>query len=90
MEYKYIFSTSKNLSQNPSPHRVFLLMDLARNAWKDIKPIIVDKFGKYCKDLEYLFLVDLLDNTIPLEMDIYSIFFWSGEWESYLEGIFRA
>ena len=41
-------------------------MDLARNAWKDVKPMVISKFGKYCRDLEYLFLVDLLDNnTIP-------------------------
>ena len=63
LEYEYLFSTSKNLSQNPSP---YLLMDLARNAWEDVKPMVISKFGKYCRDLEYLFLVDLLDNTIPL------------------------
>ena len=51
---------------------------------------MTDKFGKYCKDIEFLFLFELLDNTVPVGLDIYSTLFRSGDWESYIEGVFRA
>ncbi|CAG8662319.1 6429_t:CDS:2, partial [Gigaspora rosea] len=53
-----IIQKFRDLPQTLSPYRSFLLMDSARNAWKDVKPIVVNKFGKCCKDLEYLFLLD--------------------------------
>ena len=90
MEYKYIFRTEKELSLTPSPYRTFLLLELVRSAWKNIKSIITDKFGKCCRDIEYLYLFDLLDNTVPVGLDIYSILFRSGDWESYVEGVLRA
>ena len=90
IEYMFIFSTDRELSQNPSPYRTFLLLELVRSAWKEIKPIVMGKFGRHCKDIEYLYLFELLDNTIPVGLDIYSILFRSGDWKSYVEGVFRA
>ncbi|RIB21288.1 hypothetical protein C2G38_2177073 [Gigaspora rosea] len=43
LEYQYIFSTSKMLSKTPSPYRIFILLELIRGAWKEIKPIVVAK-----------------------------------------------
>ncbi|RIB21754.1 hypothetical protein C2G38_2243739 [Gigaspora rosea] len=90
MEYQYVFSTSKALSKTPSPYRTFVLLELARSAWKKIKPIVMGKFDKHCKDIEFLFLFELLDNTVPVGLDIYSTLFRSGDWESCIEGVFRA
>src|SRR5436190_9839019 len=75
MEFRYVFSVNKDLSQKPSPYRSFLLLELVRSAWKEIKSIVIGKFSKYCKDIEYLFLLDLLDNMVPLGLDIYSVLF---------------
>jgi len=72
MEFRYVFSVNKDLSQKPSPYRSFLLLELVRSAWKEIKSIVIGKFSKYCKDIEYLFLLDLLDNMVPLGLDIHS------------------
>ncbi|RIB14848.1 hypothetical protein C2G38_2143860 [Gigaspora rosea] len=90
LKYQYVFSTSKMLSKTPSPYRIFVLLELIRGAWKEIKPIIVGKFDKCCKDTEFLFLFELLDNTVPVGLDIYSTLFRSGDWNSYIEGVFRA
>ncbi|CAG8674684.1 24330_t:CDS:2, partial [Gigaspora rosea] len=38
-EYQYVFSTSKDLSKTPSPYWIFMLLELVRSAWKEIKPI---------------------------------------------------
>ncbi|CAG8808686.1 12911_t:CDS:2, partial [Racocetra persica] len=87
MEYKYIFSTNIALSKTPSPYRIFVLLELVRSAWKKIKPIVIDKFRKYYKNIEFLFLFELLDNTVPVGLDIYSTLFRSGDWELYIEGL---
>ncbi|UZO29714.1 uncharacterized protein OCT59_023174 [Rhizophagus irregularis] len=52
-----------------------------------IIPVIADwqdKFGNL-KDAEYQMMIDLLDNSIPLTLDIYAILFRSGFFEGYLE-----
>ena len=52
--------------------------------------MIVDfKFG-FCKDAEYLALKDLLDNTIPLVLDVYAVFFRAGAFDAYIESCFRV
>jgi len=48
------------------------------------------KFGPLCKDAEYLALRDLLDNMIPLVLDVYAVFFWSGDFNAYIEACFRV
>ena len=48
------------------------------------------KFGYICKDAEYLALKDLLDNTIPLVLDVYALFFRAGDFNSYIESCFRV
>src|SRR5215469_1178129 len=46
------------------------------------------RFGN-SKDIEYRMMIDLLDNSIPLTLDIYAILFRSGYFEGYLEGVAR-
>ncbi len=48
------------------------------------------KFGNMCKDAEYVTLKDLLDNTIPLVLDIYALFFRAGDFNSYIESYFHV
>ncbi|PKY33957.1 hypothetical protein RhiirB3_453277 [Rhizophagus irregularis] len=40
-------------------------------------------------DAEYRMMIDLLDNSIPLTLDIYAVLFRSGYFEGYLEGVVR-
>ena len=87
--YKYIFGDRKPLAQKPKPWRINLLLEIARSAWQEISTTVETKFG-LCKDAEYLALKDLLDNTIPLVLDVYAVFFRSGDFNAYLESCFRV
>ena len=40
------------------------------------------------KDIEYIMLLDILDNLIPATLDIYTILFRSGSFDFYIETIF--
>ncbi|RHZ52392.1 hypothetical protein Glove_461g14 [Diversispora epigaea] len=86
--YKYIFGDRKPLAQKPKPWQIKLLLEIARSAWQEISITVEKKFG-FCKDAKYLALKDLLDNTIPLVLDIYAVFFRSGDFDAYLESCFR-
>ena len=44
---------------------------------------------KNSKDAEYRMMIDLLDNSIPLTLDIYAVLFRSGYFEGYLESVVR-
>ena len=88
--YKYIFGERKPLAQNPKPWRINLLLEISRSAWQEIFSTVETKFGSLCKDVEYLALKDLLDNVIPLVLDIYTVFFRSGNFDSYFESCFRV
>src|SRR2546430_17087621 len=41
------------------------------------------------KDAEYRMIIDLLNNSIPLTLDIYTVLFKSGYFEEYLKGVVR-
>ncbi|RIB26015.1 hypothetical protein C2G38_2065994 [Gigaspora rosea] len=88
--YGYIFGEQKPLVQTPKPWRINLLLEISRSAWQLIATNVEAKFGPLCKDAEYLALKDLLDNMIPLVLDIYAVFFRSGDFDTYLESCFRA
>ncbi|RIB23624.1 hypothetical protein C2G38_2170704 [Gigaspora rosea] len=88
--YKYIFGEKKPLAQNPKPWHINLLLEISRSAWQEISTTVEEKFGLLCKDAEYLALKDLLDNSIPLVLDIYAIFFRSGDFNTYFESCFRV
>ncbi|RIB07747.1 hypothetical protein C2G38_2213467 [Gigaspora rosea] len=75
---------------NPKPWRINLLLEISRSAWQEISSTVEAKFRPLCKDAEYLALKDLLDNMIPLVLDIYAIFFWAGDFDVYFESCFRV
>jgi hypothetical protein len=88
--YRYIFGERKPLAQKPKPWRINLLLEISRSAWQEISPEVEAKFGSLCKDAEYLALKDLLDNMIPTVLDVYAVFFRSGDFNAYLESCFRV
>ncbi len=88
--YKYIFGEQKPLAQKPKPWRINLLLEFSCSAWQDIAAIVELKFGHICKDAEYITLKDLLDNMIPLVLDIYALFFRASDFNSYIKSYFRV
>ncbi|RIB07276.1 hypothetical protein C2G38_2274799 [Gigaspora rosea] len=83
--YKGIFGKKKNLGKKPRPWRIDLILYLMRVAWLDISNVIYSKFGHTCKNLEFLYLTDLLDNLIPLVLDVYAAHYREGNWQAYEE-----
>jgi hypothetical protein len=81
--YRYIFGERKPLAQKPKPWRINLLLEISRSAWQEISPEVEAKFGSLCKDAKYLALKDLLDNMIPTVLDVYAVFFRSGNFNAY-------
>ena len=86
--YHYLFGEKKILSQKPKQTVINLILDITFNGWKKIRNVIIHRFGS-SKDAEYRMIIDLLDNSIPLTLDIYTTLFRSGYFEGYLEGIVR-
>src|SRR6266516_2670603 len=88
--YMYIFGENKSLAQKPKPWQINLLLKVFHSAWQEISIVVQTKFRPLCKDAEYLVLKDLLDNMIPLVLDIYAVFFRSGDFNAYLEACFHV
>ncbi|PKK60752.1 hypothetical protein RhiirC2_792866 [Rhizophagus irregularis] len=80
--YHNLFEEKKILSHKPKQTVINLILDLTFNGWKKIRNIVMHHFGN-SKDMEYRMMIDLLDNSIPLTLDILGYF------EGYLEGIVR-
>ncbi|GET65102.1 hypothetical protein GLOIN_2v1836866 [Rhizophagus irregularis DAOM 181602=DAOM 197198] len=84
MLYHNLFGDKKILSQKPKQTVINLILHLTYHGWKNIRDIVTKRFGNL-KDAEYQMMIDLLDNSIPLTLDIYAILFRSGFFEGYLE-----
>ena len=61
-----------------------------RMAWLDIDDIVYSKFGRTCKNIEFLYLTNLLSNLIPLVLDIYTVHHREGNWLAYEEACMRC
>ncbi|GBB83557.1 hypothetical protein RclHR1_10250008, partial [Rhizophagus clarus] len=73
-------------TQKPKPRLIDLILNLTFYVWKNICNLIINRF-KNIKDIEYLILIDLLDNSLPLILEIYAKLFRCGFYKGYLEGI---
>ncbi|RIB02248.1 hypothetical protein C2G38_2292038 [Gigaspora rosea] len=84
-----IFGNNKVLAQKPKPYKINILLELAYQGWSKIRSIVIRKF-ECSKDPEPRYLINLLDNIVPLVLDFYPIIFRSGNWQAYLEAMFRV
>ena len=88
--YKNIFGIKKNIGKTPRPWRIDLILHIVRMAWSNIADTVRSKFGYTCKNIEFLYLTDLLDNLIPLVLDVYAIHHREGNWPAYEEACMRC
>ncbi|CAG8663745.1 812_t:CDS:2, partial [Ambispora gerdemannii] len=84
-----VFGHQKVLAKKPKPYKINLLLELASQGWSRMRLITLQKFEQ-SKDPEVRYLINLLDNIIPLVLDFYPIIFRSGNWMAYKEAIFRV
>src|SRR6266542_1785971 len=88
MLYHNLFGDKKILSQKPKQTVINLILHLTYHGWKNIREIIIKRSGNL-KDAEYQMMIDLLDNSIPLTLDIYAVLFRSGFFKGYLESVVK-
>ena len=84
----YAFLLAK-LAKKPKPWRVSLLLEVLYGGWKLVRDVIFSVFYK-CKDIEFLTLVNLLDNYIPLMLSIYSIVFKCNKYELFYRSLIHC
>ena len=87
--YKFIFGPNKILANKPKPWRVSLLLEVLYGGWTLIRDQVIVAFSN-CKDVQYLTLLNLLDNYLPLVLSIYSIAFKSGNTDQFVDPLFRC
>ena len=87
--YSFLFGTKAKLAKTPKPWRVSLLLEVAYGGWTLVRETILSVFC-HCKDMEFLTLVNLVDNYIPLVLSIYSIVFKSNDYTLYYKSLLRC
>jgi len=83
-----VFGRQKVLAKKPKPYKINLLLELASQGWSRVRVLVMRKFEQF-KDAEARYLINLLDNIIPLVLDFYPVIFRSGNWPVYKEAMFR-
>ena len=88
MIYHNLFGENKILAQKPKPTIINLILNLTFYGWKNIRNLVINHF-KNIKNIKYLMIIDLLDNSLPLILDIYAKLFRCRFFEGYLESIIK-
>ena len=80
--YSHLFGQKAKLAKKPRPWRISLLLEVLYGGWTLLRDTILPVFAS-CKDIEYLTLLNLLDNYLPLVLSIYSVVFKCNDYEHY-------
>ncbi|GBC04333.1 hypothetical protein RclHR1_05620007 [Rhizophagus clarus] len=86
--YHNLFGENKILVQKPKSRLIDLILSLTFYEWKNIRNLIINRFENI-KDIEYLTMIDLLDNSLPFTLKIYTKLFKCRIYEGYLESIVK-
>ena len=86
--YAFLFGKKAKLAKKPKPWRISLLLEVIYGGWTLIRDMILSVFYK-CKDIEFLTLVNLLDNYVPLVLSIYSIVFKCNKYELFCQSLLQ-
>lgn len=87
--YSFLFGSKAKLAMKPKPWRVSLLLEVMYGGWTLIRDLILSVFSQ-CKDVQYLTLLNLLDNYAPLVLSIYSIVFKSNNYDLYCQSLLQC
>lgn len=86
MLYTAVFGST--LPQKPKPFRANLILTGTLCGWFLIRRKVLDKF-QFCKDIEYLYLLNLLEEVLPMAFYHYELVFRSGDLDNYIEMMLR-
>jgi hypothetical protein len=87
--YTFLFGKKAKLAKKPKAWRISLLLEVIYGGSTLVRDTILSVFGK-CKDIEYLTLVSLLDNYVPLVLSIYSIVFKCNSYDLYCQSLLHC
>ena len=87
--YSFLFWEKAKLAKKPKAWRISLLLEVIYGGWTLIRDTILSVFEK-CKNIEYLTLVNLLDNYVPLVLSIYSIVFKCNSYDLYCQSVLHC
>ena len=77
------------LPKKPKPHRINTLTTAAFGGWTIIRDAVLQQFGQTCKDTEYMLLLHLFDEVLPLVFYFYCTIFRGGDFDKWLAATFR-
>jgi hypothetical protein len=86
--YRTVFGKKKKLAAKPKPWIVNLLLYLAHGGWQIVKCFVMRRF-KNSKKTGYLIFLDLLDNLVPVTLDVYTTLFRGNHLDEYISAVFR-
>ena len=87
----YISSCSVNdkvLQNKPKPYRISTLITAAFGGCLMVKTAVMTAFGQ-CKDPEYVMLIFLLNELVPLVFYFYTVIFRGGDQAKWLHSILQ-
>eukprot|EP00112_Aurelia_sp_Birch-Aquarium-sp1_P025550 Seg855.2 transcript_id=Seg855.2/GoldUCD/mRNA.D3Y31 product="hypothetical protein" protein_id=Seg855.2/GoldUCD/D3Y31 len=87
--YSFLFGSKAKLAKKPKPWRISLLLEVIYGGGLSFV-IWFSLFSSQCKDIQYLTLLNLLDNYVPLVLSIYSIVFKCNNYEQYCQSLLRC
>ena len=88
--YQYTFGKNKPLTAEKClPWKIALVLELCYRGWSLIRENISTVFGNQCKDLQFLTLIDFLENYLPLVLTIYAVIFRSNNFKLYISALKR-
>ena len=87
--YSFLFGSKAKLAKKPKPWRVSLLLEVLYGGWTLVRDSVLPVFSQ-CKDLQYLTLLNLLDNYIHLVLSVYSIVSKSNDLEMYSKSLLHC
>lgn len=77
------------MPKKPKPHRIHTLATAAFGGWTIIRDAVLQQFGQTCKDTEYMLLLHLLDDVLPLVFYFYCTVFRGGDFHEWFAATFR-
>ena len=87
--YAFIFGGKSILAKKPQPWRISLLSEVLYGGWLLIRDAILSAFAG-SKDVQFLTLLNLLDNYVPLTLSIYFVIFKANKAELFYDSMFRC
>ena len=87
--YLFLFGEKTKLAKKPKAWQISLLLEIIYGGWILIRDTTLSVFEK-CKNTEYLTLVNLLDNYVPLVLSIYSIVFKCNSYDLYCQSVLHC